>query len=616
MINHGLSFWIGLFVLILFAPGCQASGPADGDWPAYWHDPYGTRYSPLNQIRPDNVSRLERAWTYHTGDLAGGNHVMECTPLVVDGTVFIITTFSRVAALDGVTGEKLWDFDPKMDYRREGMLASRGLAYWTDVREQRIILPAHDGRLFSLNALDGQPDPHFGENGVVNLRERLAPGGRSLFISSPPAVYRDMLIQGCGMPDGYGERLQHVPVIALNVRTGESVWTFNTIPQDGGPGSETWAGDSWRDRGAGNVWSGIRVDPERGIVFLPATSPTFDFYGGDRQGNNWFCDSLVALRAETGERLWHFQAVHHDLWDYDLPAQPNLLYLMIGGRRVPAVAQVGKTAFVYVLNRETGEPIFPIEERAVPTSDVPGEMASPTQPFPQKPPPISRQGITEADLSRLDEETHQYVLQEFRKYRSGAMYTPPSMRGTVYLPAFHGGANWSGAAVTPEGMMYVNTTELPGIITLEKDNDSPYGYRHTGWIRFRDQNGYPAIAPPWGQLVKLDLNRGEKVWEKPLGEFDELTQKGIPPTGQENFGGPLATGGGLVFIASTKDECFRAFDAQTGDILFKIRMEAGGYAAPVSYLGKNGKQYVVICAGGGGKLETKPGDYVIGFALP
>lgn len=588
---------------------------APGDWPHHARDPQGTRYSPLDQITKSNIDRLKPAWTYRTGDLEETNNVFECTPLVIDGVMYLITPFSRAIALDAATGKELWTHDPEFDYQRSGLLASRGVAYWADGAKKRIFLPVRDGRLLSLDAATGKIDSTFGEQGTVNLRTRLAPGGAHLFLSSPPIVYRDLVIQGCGMPDGANPKTSHVPVIALNAATGETAWTFNTIPQQGEFGTDTWANESWRDRGAGNVWSTMSVDPERGIVYLPTTAPYFDFYGGDRHGDNLFCNSIVALDAATGQRIWHFQTVHHDIWDYDLPAHPNLAELTIDGRSVPAVAQIGKTGFVYLFHRVTGEPIFPIVERPTPPSDVPGEKTSPTQPFPSRPPAFTTQGLTEENLSRIDEETYQYLLKQFRTMRSEGLFTPPSEQGSIVFPGFHGGGNWSGAAVDPEGMMYVNSTELACFTHVKPDPDSPIGFKHSGWHRFRDQNGYPGNAPPWGQLSKIDLNRGEIVWQKPLGEFEELTRRGIPPTGQENFGGATVTAGGLVFIASTPDEMFRAFDAETGGLLFQTKLPAAGYAAPVSYLGKDGKQYIAICAGGGGKIDTQDGDYVAAFCL-
>jgi quinoprotein glucose dehydrogenase len=533
--------------------------------------------------------------------------------------MYIITPLSNVVALNATTGEKIWRFcpDPPLNMRElgGGGLASRGVAFWEGGERKRIFVPVRDGRLISLDAETGTPDREFGNQGVVDLRERLVPGGRKIFLSSPPAICGEVVIQGFGMPDSYS-RLEHVPVAAVNARNGEILWTFNVIPQNGEAGSETWENGSGQGRGGGNIWSIMSVDEARQWVFLPATAPNFDFYGGDRKGNNLYCNSVIALDAGTGEYVWHYQTVHHDLWDYDLPAQPNLIELTIDGRKVPAVAQVGKTGFVYLLHRETGKPIFPIEEKPVPCSDVPGESASPTQPMPSRPPAFTTQGLTEENLSRIDEETYEYLKQELRKYRSAGIFTPPSEQGSVVFPGFHGGANWSGAAVDADGMMYVNSTELACIVQLLPTPGEPFAYKHTGWIRFRDQKGYPANSPPWGQLSKIDLNRGEIVWQVPLGEFEELSRRGIPPTGQENFGGATVTAGGLVFIASTMDEYFRAFATENGAVLWKEKLPVAGYAAPITYLGSDGRQYVAIFAGGGGKLATPAGDYVMAFALP
>ncbi len=613
-------FW--LFILLITSCGrFHFSSPTeqDGDWPAWGREPSGGRYSPLKQVNKQNVARLERAWTYRTGDLGKqepAKWVFECTPLVAEGKLFLITPLSRAVALDPVTGKGIWSFDSHLDLKATGgLLSSRGVAYWKSGDQGRVFLPAQDGRIFSLDAKSGEPDPVFGQAGVVDLKERFGVG-RELHLTSPPSIYGDLLIQGCSMPDG-PVKIPHVPVIALNIRTGETVWKFNTVPQEGESGRETWEGDSWRNRGGANVWSVMSVDPARGMVFLPATSPTFDFYGADRRGDDLFANSVIALDAKTGKRLWHYQTVHHDLWDYDLPAQPVLVDLKLGGKKIPAVAQVGKTGFVYLLNRITGEPIFPIEERPVPPSDVPGEFASPTQPFPTKPPAFTTQGLTEDRLSNLDAATREFVLEEFRHYRSEGIFTPPSIRGSVNFPGFHGGANWSAAAFDPTtGRLYVNSTEMACLQTLFETPGGNFKYANRGYVRLRDQNGYPANAPPWGQLSAIDLNMGEIVWQKPLGEFDELTRRGIPPTGQENFGGPTVTAGGLVFIASTMDAKLRAYDKDSGKILLSAPLDSAGYAAPITYLGADGRQYVVICAGGGGKLNTPKGDAVVAFALP
>lgn len=615
---------IPLFTIISLQANAQTI-PSDGDWTVHGREPFGSRYSPLAQINKSNVKGLKEAWSISTGELSNPDFifedhhwVFECTPLVVKNRVFVITPVSRVLALDGVTGDELWSYDPDLDLSRQGMLASRGVAYWSDGDDERIFLPVRDGRLFCLNAIDGKPIHTFGNQGFINLKEEGGIGGGKIFISSPPVIYKDIVIQGFGMPDGASsDPIYAVPLMAFNVHTGEKVWEFYTIPQEGDFGTETWENDSWKDRGCSSIWTIMTLDPERGIVYLPVSTPHFDFYGGDRHGDNLFSDCVVALDAATGKYIWHYQTVHHDVWDYDLPAPPNLVDIEVDGETVPAVAQIGKTGFVYLLNRETGKPVFPIEEKPVPASDVKGEMTSKTQPMPDRPPAFSTQGLSEENLSRIDEETYQYVLKEFRKYRSEGIFTPPSLQGSIVFPGFHGGGNWSGGAVNLEtGMLYVNSTELACTITVEEDESKRSGFKHLGWPRFRDQNGYPANAPPWGQLTKIDLNKGEIVWQKPLGEFEELSKRGIPITGQENFGGASVTAGGLVFIASTMDGCLRAFDEDTGEELFKTKLKAAGFAIPVTYLGADGKQYVAVCAGGGGKIGTPRGDFVQAFCLP
>jgi len=607
---------VSLFIGILSTINSfAADNIPEGDWQAYARTHEGTRFSPLTQITKSNVSKLKRAWTIQTGDCLDEGCVFECTPLVIGSRMYVLTPFARVLALDAVTGKRLWEFDHGFPRKEMASYAHRGVSYWKDGDKERIFVPVRNGRLYSLDAETGKPDPSFGDGGVVNFRKFMGKAERFISFSSPPAIYKDIVIQGFLMPDGYTKGITHAPLVAINAHTGKEVWRFNTIPQGNEPGTETWKDESWRGRGGGNVWSIMSVDEERGMVFLPVSTPHFDFYGGDRLGDNLFTDSVVALDAQTGKKMWHFQTVHHDLWDYDLPSQPNLMELNIDGKKVSAVTQTTKTGYVYVLHRETGKPLFPIEELPVPASDVPGEQASSTQPIPLKPPSFTTQGLSEENLSRLDEETYQYLLKKFRTLRSEGPFTPPSFRGTITFPGFHGGANWSGAAVSPDGMMYINSTELACYVALEKNPDDPNVYKHTGWHRFRDQNGYPGNAPPWGQLSKIDLNKGEIVWQKPLGEFEELTARGIPITGQENFGGATITANGLVIIASTMDEHIRIFDADTGAVLWKHKLDAGGYAAPVTYLGKDGKQYIAICAGGGGKIATKNGDYVIAFRL-
>lgn len=610
-----------LFGLMLFPFAANSQPKVEvGEWPSYGLDPGGMRYSPLNQINAETVGGLEEAWRFRTGDMAPApKHYAECTPLMVDNTLYLITTLSRGMALNATTGEKKWVFspDPPLDINETGGggLASRGVAYWEQGDKKRIFLPVRDGRVYSLDAETGKPDPQFGDGGMINLREGLEREGDYLFLSSPPVVYEDLLIQGFGINDTSHERQPSVPIRAFNAHTGEEMWRFHTIPQEGQFGTETWQDDSWRNRGGGNVWSIMSVDPQNGLVFLPVSAPNPDFWGGERPGKNLFTNSVVALNARTGERVWHYQTIHHDLWDYDLPAQPVLCEVIHDGERIPAVAQVGKTGFVYLLHRLTGKPLFPIEEQPVPTEGVPGEQAHPTQPIPQKPPALVRQEMTEEQITQRNQDNYDFVRYRFDRYVKGTIFTPPSLDGTIIYPGLHGGMNWSGASVDPNGMMYVNTTEMPYVIRLEENPNGDFRYR-TISQKLLDKDGYPGVKPPWGELIKVDLNEGTIVWRQPLGEFPELTEQGMPITGQENFGGTTITAGGLVFIAATQDAKIRAFDTQSGEVIWEAQLPAAGYATPITYLGSDGRQYVTIFAGGGGKLQTKRGDFVISFALP
>jgi quinoprotein glucose dehydrogenase len=427
-------------------------------------------------------------------------------------------------------------------------------------------------------------------------------------------VYRNIVILGFSCPEG-GRPAPGDPR-AFDARTGKELWRFHSIPREGEFGHETWAGDSWKRSGAANNWGGTSIDEKRGLVFIGTGSASPDFYGGGRIGNNLFANCTICLEARTGKRLWHFQTLHHDLWDHDLPFCPNMVTVKQTGRKRDAVAQVTKTGYVFLFDRLTGKPLFPVEERPVPASDIPGEQASPTQPFPTKPPPFSRQFVGEADLSDLSTETHEELLTRLRQYRAGPAFTPPSTNGTIVVPGFHGGATWSGACINPHtGVLYLNSNEQPNVMRMIQDDSDPREpYRPIGYFQFLDNNKYPGIKPPWGLLNAIDLNKGEFVWRVPLGEYAELAARGIPQTGTENFGGAIATAGGLIFIGATRDEKFRAFDETSGECLWQFKLNAGGYATPCTYLVK-GRQFVVIAAGGGGKLGTKSGDEFVAFAL-
>jgi len=619
------------FLLSMFFIAVVASAQ---EWPSYGNDPGGRRYSPLTQINRVNVATLAPAWTYHMGELdrdeveANRHHSapFESTPIVVNGILYFSTPSSRVIALDSDTGAELWQFDPQAaNSGRHHFYQHRGVAYWqsADTRDSRILYGTFDGRLIALNAKDGRPCRDFGKNGEIDLRPGASapPFGGDMkmeySVTSPPAIYQNLAIVSAAVPE-FPTRGPSGMVRAFDVRTGKLVWTFHTIPQPGEPHHDSWSGDSWRDRTGANVWSIMSVDVERGLLFLPVGSASYDFYGADRQGDNLFSNSLVALDAATGKLVWFYQMVHHDVWDYDLPAQPVLITIHRDKKEIPAIVQVTKMGYVFVLDRETGKPLFPVEERPFPKSTVPGESASPTQPVPVKPPPLARQSLTAREITAVSPESQKYCADFFKSLEHHGMYGPYGQNQTLVFPGSLGGANWSGAAFDPtSGYLFVNVNELGAVGALEpQPPGSPEPYRRANkegeYARFWDKNRLPCQQPPWGTLNAVDLNKGEIVWKVPLGFFADLKVK----TGTPNLGGSIIANG-VVFIGATMDNRFRAFDAKTGEELWSFTLNANAHATPLTYWGKKShKQFVAIAVGGGGSLGVKVSDEVIAFALP
>lgn len=580
------------------------------DWLNVGNDKGGMRFSTLKQIDRSNVAQLQVAWTYHCADASPGSTI-ECTPVVVEGVMYVTTPGLKIVALDAATGREIWK------YSTHSGGVNRGIAYWTDGRpkgRRRVLMGTPDGRLISLDAHTGVPDPAFGRAGILDLRIGIERDirGTAYGVTSAPAVFENLVCCGYlvseSMPGAPGD------VRAFDVRTGKEVWRFHTAARPGEAGNETWEGDGWKDRTGINAWSGFTLDDKHGILFAGLGSASSDFYGADRKGANLFANCTLALDARTGRRLWHFQEVHHDLWDHDNPCPPLVVSVMHNGRRVEAVAQLTKTGFCYLFDRLTGRPLFDVVEKPATPSDVPGEQAHPTQPEPVRPPAFSRGLFTTDQITDISPESRDYVTQRLRSLHYGLPYGPPSTAGTVVSPGFHGGATWSGGSFDPTtGLLYVNSNNVPYISVIRPNASG--GYDFGGYTYFNDQFGYPGNKPPWGSLTAIDLNTGTFAWQVPLGEYAELKAKGVPQTGTENFGGTIVTEGGLVFIGGAKDEKFHAFDKATGRLLWETQLPYGGYATPATYR-VNGRQYVVIAAGGGGKLRTKSGDTYIAFALP
>lgn len=694
--------------LMIFAMEAGLLMAADIEWPAYLGSKSSSQYSDANQVTPQNVQHLELAWKYSAGGVSSNNRSqIQCNPLMVNGILYGTSPDLKIFAVNASTGEEIWSWNPASEDGLKTSGVNRGLVYWPQKNQ---IIYGNDRFLHALDANTGKRIPEFGNNGSVDLKSGLGRDIENLQLqaNTPGIIYKNMIIIGMRLGEGPAPAAPgHIR--AYDLHTGKLVWRFNTIPQPGEPGYETWPPNAYKYIGGANVWSGFSLDEERGILFCPTGSAAFDFWGGNRLGDNLYANCLIALDARNGQRIWHYQFVRHDLWDRDLPAPPNLVTIQKDGHSIDAVAQITKSGHVFVFERTTGTPLFPIEEVPVPQSTLEGEATAPTQPLPTIPKPFSRQLFSYDQITNISPESHREILERFAHTRPHTPFMPPSMEGSIIFPGFDGGGEWGGAATDPNGVLYVNGNEMPWILTMVRSNRPEEGksssglaiynqicavchgidrngntaqnvpsliglkdrmseadamtllktgrgvmpsvaflsenqrqavvdfllgkepspsnespddsgdvlgrspYSSTGYNRFLDSNGYPAVKPPWGTLNAIDLNSGTFRWSVPLGEYPELTEKGIPKTGTENYGGPVVTAGGLVFIAASRDEHIRAFDQTSGEELWKFKLPAAGYATPAVYSIK-GKQFIVIACGGG-KIGTKSGQDYLAFTL-
>ncbi len=715
--NYYLTYFLATFTAAMMMRACSPGEPSSisshHTWEVYRGTPEANQYSSLAQVNVDNIDQLEVAWEYHTG----GNtekSTIECNPIIIGDIMYITSPDLRVIALDATTGKELWQFNPDHQNIMGGV--NRGVTYWHKGKDERILFTARHW-LFALHALTGAPIPSFGQDGKVDLREGLSmdPQQVTISVTSPGIVYKDIIILGSAVGEGY----QSTPgyIRAYHIKTGELAWTFRTIPKEGELGYEKWENVPGGRFGGANAWGGLSLDQERGWVFASTGSIAFDFFGGKRKGTNLFANCILALDANSGERQWHYQTIHHDIWDYDLPCAPNLVSLKVDGEWIDAVVQPTKMGYLFLLDRETGKPLYPVEETPFPQSDIPGESSWPTQPIPSFPEPYVTSEISEQTLTHISPKAHTYALEQYTNMRTEGLFTPPSLQGSLMMPGTRGGAEWSGASFDPEThILYINANEIANVLKLkavpltptpptqqavngvpassvasgellyvsncanchgaEKQGAIPTypallqlpkryqkeevshiithgkgsmpafpqfsseelgalwefladssqtvessieGLSHTrfvidGYKQFLDEEGYPATQPPWGSLNAIDLHTGKLIWKVPLGEYRELTDRGIPPTGTQNMGGCVVTAGRLVFIGASQEETFKAYDKHDGALLWSYPLPAGGYATPSVYE-VNGRQFIVIAAGGGGKNGTKSGDSYIAFTL-
>ncbi len=648
--------FIFIFAVILFS--FQVNAEVD-DWTAYGKDSGGGHYSKASEITPENVHNLERAWVHRSGDFQDGANTrgtisneiqtsFQATPLLVDETLYYCTPFNRVFALNPETGQEKWIFDPEVDPAGRPLKTCRGLSSWKDLNKNqsdvcyhRIVGVTMDVELFSIDGKTGKLCDDFGEKGIVNLRKGLGNHPDTYYwSSSPPAIIGDKLIVGGSVIDNLSINIPGGVVRAYDIRTGELIWYWDPIP----PGKEAVLDDDGNhlyQRGTANVWSIISTDPDLNLIYLPTGNASPDYYGGHRKGLDYYNSSVVALNASTGEVVWHFKTVYHDVWDYDVPSQPTFYNIEKDGKTIKALAQTTKMGLVFLLNRETGEPIFPIEEREVPQGSLEGENLSKTQPFPTKPLPLNPINFDSDEAYGFTFWDKGYCKRTAKKLRNEGLYTPPSLQGSIHYPSAIGGNNWGGPAIDhSRNVMVVNTMNLASLIVMipradcdksleelaindtqarftaiEQNEGIPYcNLRSMG---FFSPLGVPCTKPPWGTLTAVDLNTGDHLWNVPLG-----TSKDIAPfpfwwiKGAPNMGGPTVTVSGVTFIAATSDYYLRAFNTETGEELAKFRLPTGGHATPMTYKNKDGRQFVVIAAGGHWAIGTPASDHLIAFALP